>query len=1154
MRFRVLARSLTLSLSLVGIVACGDTQDGASGGGAAALSAADAVAAIRLENQGIGHLERYDYGKAVTAFEEARKLAPDWQVARFHLALAYLHAGADTRADARRLMNEIVAESPDHVHALFGAGLLAENGGEPEIAVPLMRRAYDLSADPVIGAKLGTLLVSLDEEHEAFRVLSEVHARRPALVSPVNALMLLNRRLGNDDAAQGFYDKLIALKGAINDERKWIQVGEEMRNAYGNLGPYSLAIRDFGDPGSGLVRPTAVPVPEVVATAGFVPGSPPPGAPPYLGLTALDYDVDGDLDLFLCGGTSPSALLRNDGDLHFTDVSAAAGISIEGAFAVAAGELDVDPKAAADASGGSPVLPDLVVLRTGGITALHNNGDGTFTDITADAGLSAIPAGGRAVLLFDADQDGDLDLFVSGGGVAGSAGTSNVLYANRGPGAFVDVTEASGLGGDGGAYGPPLVIDADGDLDLDLLVTRPDGPPVLYLNDRMLRFAAADGWIPADADASHGAVSGDFDRDGREDVVLSSESAAVLLRGTGTGFEARALPGVTGGPAVSVDAGLRGLRDLLFTRGVLLPADEDRGFATAIEFGAVGGLRNALVADLDGDGSEEIMLSVAGAASEILGFRSDDRGHGLTLDFRGVVRNDVQAGWSNLEGRDAWVEVKAGPFWQGRRVGGVGGFGVSHPTRSVFGVGRASQADFVRVLWPDAVQQGILDVPIGAPYLITEEQRRPDSCPLLFVWDGRRYAWVTDFIGAGGLGFLVAPGVYAEPDPTESVKVPAALVVPNDDGHLAFKFVEAMEEMVYLDQVELEVVDHPADVSVHPDERFTGERPFADGSLLAHRAEIVPVAALDGMGRDVLALVTASDRRYSEDPDLHPRLTGAISGSVLELDFGSALEAVAPGDPLVLYLDGWIEYGYTRTSVAAAGEGFEYVVPVLDAWDDASQTWRPAIANLGYPAGFPRVMTYDVTGVVSRDTPRLRIRTNLEIYWDRVWLGRKVDVAAETRSTILQPIVADLRRVGYPREFSPDGRVPRIYDYGTLDAAMPWKTVEGDYTRFGDVLPLLGAADDMFVIYGKGEEIDARFDPTELPALPEGWTRSYVLRFTGWCKGQELNIAHGFSVGPLPFLSMSGYPYDADEHYPDDAAHQRYRREWNTRRVRAPQR
>jgi hypothetical protein len=389
------------------------------------------------------------------------------------------------------------------------------------------------------------------------------------------------------------------------------------------------------------------------------------------------------------------------------------------------------------------------------------------------------------------------------------------------------------------------------------------------------------------------------------------------------------------------------------------------------------------------------------------------------------------------------------------------------------------------------------------------------------------------------------------------VKVDASIVKPRD-GKLVFKSLEPMEEVCYLDAADLQVVDHPADVAVYPDERFAGEPPFPNGDLLAHRGEILPVAARDERGQDVLGRISAIDRRYPDSFRLHPRLYGATDEAILELDFGDRLKDVAPGDGVVFYGHGWIEYGYTRTTVAAAGEGFAYQVPTLEAWDpgaaEGKGAWKTLVAALGYPAGFPRVMTYDLTGLVSRETPRLRIRTNFEIYWDKVWLGRKADVAKETRQTIIAAESAELRWVGYPREFSPDGRIPRIYDYGTMDPSMPWKTVAGDYTKFGDVTPLVGKADDMYVIHGKGEEIELRFDAAKLPPLPAGWARSYVLRFTGWCKGQELYTAHGWTVEPLPFLAMSHYPYRADEHYPDDEAHRAYRRTWNTRRVNAPSR
>jgi hypothetical protein len=835
-------------------------------------------------------------------------------------------------------------------------------------------------------------------------------------------------------------------------------------------------------------------------------------------------------------------------------------VAVEGAYAVAAGEIDADPSKTANAPPGRRAHVDLVVLRAGatpmagtdGVTVLRNRGDGTFADATKESGLGAAEGGARAALLWDADQDGDLDLFLSG-----NDALPNRLWSNNGPGVFTDATKDSGLAGDGGPFGPAVVVDFDEDYDMDLVVSRPGAAPALFSNDRLLKFRAVPAPNGAGA-APHGALAGDFDRDSHEDVLLLGEAGATLLRGTGRGFAASAVAGAPGGTATDADPRLAGVRDVVFSDGTRLEATlagrESGAFGAASKLFDGKGLANVLAADFDGDGSEELVRILPGAAPERISFACADRGNAVTIDLEGVIRNDVQAGWSNLEGRGALVEVKAGALWQQRRVGNPSGFGCAGPTRIVAGVARAPQADFVRILWPDAVQQAVLDVPSGPPQVLVEEQRRPDSCPLLFSWDGERWAFVTDFLGVGGVGFLVAPGVYGPPDPTESVKVDAAVVRPREGNRLVFKLHEAMEEVCYIDHCDLVAVDHPADVTVFPDERFQGEPPFPNGDLLAYRREILPVAARDETGADVLDRIGKVDRRYPDAFRLHPRLLGAIHESVLELDFGDRLDGVAKGDGIVLYGHGWIEYGYTRTSVAAAGEGFAYQVPTLDAWDAATKSWRTLVANLGYPAGFPRVMTYDLTGLVSRETPRLRIRTNFEVYWDRVWLAPKEDVATSARTTVLAAESATLQWVGYPREYSPDGRVPRIYDYGTLDPTMPWKTVAGDYTKFGEVTPLLGKADDMYVIFGKGEEIEVRFDANRLPALPEGWSRSWVLRFTGWCKGQELYTAHGWTVEPLPFLGMSHYPYRADEKYPDDEAHREYRRTWNTRRVNAPAR
>ncbi len=1153
-----------LTLALVLLAACGGggespppNQGGADPGSgkATALTPESAARAVMLQNRGIGLLERYDYEPSIAPLRESLDLAPDWFPARLHLVLALMHAGPETRPEGRERVTRMLEEYPEDPHTLFAAALLAENAGDTEVALGIYERAYPASDnDPVVGAKLGTLLLGYDRADEALKLLEVVHAQAPALVSPVNSLMLLYRRDGQDGKSKEFLALLKALKGPLRDDMQQPRVGSEIAQAYGNMGKFSRALPRFAGPLGEEPVPDTAPVTAgtPVAIDGWKAGALSESSS-VLGSVLLDYDDDGDLDLFVCGGSAPCALLRNDGGLKFTNIADAAGVAVTGAYAVASGELDVAPKPAQGRPGARKIRPDLLLLREGGVTLLVNQGDGTFADGTEASGLGADPGGARSVLLFDADHEGDLDVFLSGGDTNG-----NRLWANGGPARFTNVTESAGLKGDGSAYGPALVLDVDRDGDMDLFVTRPGSQPQVFMNDRLLRFKADESASPADVQAVHGAVTGDFDRDGWEDVVVCGEASATLLRGTPEGLSAQLIAGAPGGPAVDVDPRLVGVRDLVFANGTRVPgAWTGQAFDAAEPLFDAAGAPNLSAADLDGDGAEELLLVRPNEPVLFRQVNGERRGAPLVLDFQGLIRNDVQAGWSNLEGFGALVEIRSGSHWQMRRVGSPSGNGNAGASRLVFGLGDASQADFVRVEWPDAVQQAALDIPGGSgqPQLIVEEQRRPDSCPLLFSWDGERFAWVTDFIGAGGLGFMIAPGVYAEPDPTERVLIDSALVQPKN-GELLFKLPEAMEEVVYLDRVRLLSIDHPADVSVLPDERFSGAPPFADGELRAHVGEILPTAASDHRGNDVLSRVLTVDRRYPQSAALHPRLIGVVEEKWLELDFADRLAGVAPGDPLTLCLNGWIEYGYTRTSVAAAGEGLEYLPPVLEAFvpgaDGSAGTWKAIGADLGYPAGFARTMTYDVTGKVSRETPRLRIRTNMEIYWDRVWLAPRVPMEGRTKVTELAAKSANLRWVGYPREYSPDGRIPKIYDYQTLDPSMPWKTVTGNYTKFGSVLPLLDASDDMFVIYGKGEEIDLRFDAAALPALAEGWTRTYVLDFDGWCKGQEMYIANGYTVEPLPFHAMSHYPYGDGETYPETEAHREYRREWNTRRVGAP--
>ena len=142
-----------------------------------------------------------------------------------------------------------------------------------------------------------------------------------------------------------------------------------------------------------------------------------------------------------------------------------------------------------------------------------------------------------------------------------------------------------------------------------------------------------------------------------------------------------------------------------------------------------------------------------------------------------------------------------------------------------------------------------------------------------------------------------------------------------------------------------------------------------------------------------------------------------------------------------------------------------------------------------------------------------------------------------------------MRYAGFPREFTPDGRRPLIYDYDWIDPIAPWKSHTGDYTRFGDVTPLLAGKDDQYVIMRNGDEIQIDFEAASLPPLSADWKRTFFLYADGFGKDMDLHSAASDTVTPLPFHGMSRYPYPETETYPDTDAHRRYQREYNTRRV-----
>jgi hypothetical protein len=342
---------------------------------------------------------------------------------------------------------------------------------------------------------------------------------------------------------------------------------------------------------------------------------------------------------------------------------------------------------------------------------------------------------------------------------------------------------------------------------------------------------------------------------------------------------------------------------------------------------------------------------------------------------------------------------------------------------------------------------------------------------------------------------------------------------------------------------------------VYPDERFASADPPATQDLLSFERRIFPAAARDHCGRDITAKLRAWDRD-TVDGFRRRAWVGFAEEHWIELDFADRLKEFRPEDKLLLCLAGWTDYAYPESIWAATQAGVAMQPPVLERRGRDGKWQR--IAEIGFPAGLPRMMTYELkVKDIAGDRCVLRLRTNLHVYWDQVFLAPLVDRIAPDalkpgklfRVTSLEVSRASLYARGCVQEFSPDGKLPTLYDYDRL-APLPVNRLAGCMTRYGDVTELLHKTDDRFVLFGPGDELDVRFDASKLPSLPPGWKRSYVLRTWGYCKDSGPFTAQGDTVEPLPFRAMSNYPYGPGEKYPDTPKYRDYLKRYNTRQGR----
>jgi hypothetical protein len=759
----------------------------------------------------------------------------------------------------------------------------------------------------------------------------------------------------------------------------------------------------------------------------------------------------------------------------------------------------------------------------------------------------------------DFDHDGDLDLYITKssqdlGLPIDTASGRNLLWRNNGNGTFSDVTSSTGLTGvqkNTAAVG----TDFNNDRAVDLVVTGED--PTIFENPREGKFLRRKPWSTAMPAPTVGVAVLDFDHDGWMDLAFTHMGAPGLTlwrNNHGKTFDRVELPETNWVRAYGVaafDYDNDGWVDLVAVGETKEGKGEVRLFRN---LGADGfkdvtadvGLdriqlkepRAIITGDYDGDGATDLLITQNRGPAVLLRNEGANQNHWLRLSLKGLADNKSAIGTK--------VEVFASGNRQKFEIAGSNGYLGQNSTDIVVGLGNAKEADIVRMLWPTGVLQDEINVAGDKQQDITEIDRRGSSCPTLFVWNGERYELVADMLGAGVVGHWVGPGQRDIPRPAEWIKIDRK-AIHDKEGKLSFRFMEPLEEAVYLDQARLLAVDHPADLEVYPNEYFASNPPYPEFKVVVSKSEDArpPAGAWDEHGQDVLPDLLA--HRYFGDFAL-TQFQGFAKPHSLVLDFGGAYR----GGPLWLLMHGEVEYFSANSMYAASQAGVRAIAPYVEALG-VNGKWVRVIDDMGFPAGGPRTITADLTGKLPPGTKKIRITTNLQIYWDSILVSRTSEGSPETsrdvRLTPVSLVRADLGFHGFPLkiEGTPPGNVQYIYE--KTSATGPYTRPAGTYTRYGDVLPLLTALDDELVVFGSGDEVRLDFDPSSLPALPQGWVRDYFFAANGYEKDMDFYAAEGNFVAPLPFLRMGDYPYAPGKSFPLDDAHVNYLLEYNTRDV-----
>jgi len=758
---------------------------------------------------------------------------------------------------------------------------------------------------------------------------------------------------------------------------------------------------------------------------------------------------------------------------------------------------------------------DIVLAGAGGVRLLRQDNPNTFTDVTVQTTLpksvTGVPYTGAWAV--DIEADGDLDI------VLGAKNGEPTVLRNNGDDTFLAIHPFPGISGLlGFAW-----ADFDADGNPDAAIIDGDGRLHVFINERQGQFRERP--LPADISTVKAIAVADANNDGVLDLLAIKADGSIVRisdKNEGEGWETAQIatvPDASNSLAGDVrlqvaDLDNNGALDLILS--TTSPAQvnapnrlwiwlgNDKGGFDLLEHPAGPALVFA-VADLRNNGHLDL-LGLSTDGKPVDGVNQSSKSY----HWQVVRPHAVQAVGDqriNPFGVGGEIEVRSGLLVQKQSIDGP---------QLHFGLGEQSEAEVVRVVWPNGTVRAEFDV--KADQDVVTEQRLKASCPFLFAYNGKQMEFVKDAVPWGSaIGLRINTIGSAQIAATgEWYKIGRDQLVPHD-GYYDLRITAELWEVYYYDYIALTAIDHPVGTEIFVDERFAIP-PAKLGVTVVETPHNI-ARAIDDRGQDVTNLVRDLDGK-SVSSFGKGQFQGVTRDHYLEVDLGNDAPEIGP---LYLIAQGSIHDTESSVNVAITqgnrwrAHGLSVEVP------DGRGGWVTAQDNLGFPAGRKKTVLFNLTNIFRPGTPRrVRLRTNLEIYWDAIRWAKGAP-EAKLKEVTLDPSVADLHYRGYSVMHMPVGAgAPEVPDYNQMEGTTQrWRDLIGYYTRYGDIRELIKSTDDRYVIVNSGDELSLRF--SEQPAPAAGWVRDFVIKGDGWIKDGDYNSTFSKTVLPLPYHAKNEY-------------------------------